>query len=56
MMVKGFLVFARSEAVHDMHFVPRCAVLMHKGSRKGHRHGPTGRSVPGTWMHLQYEH
>ena len=55
-IVRLFSVFARSEAVYDMHFVPLRAVFLHQGSRKGHRLRPTGRSVSGTWMHVQYEH
>ena len=53
--VRLFYVFARSEAVYDMHFVPLRVVFLHQGSRKGHRPRPTGRSVSGSWMHLQYE-
>ena len=49
-IVSLFFVLARSEAVYDMHFVPL------RGYRKGHRLRPAGRSVSGTWMHLQYEH
>ena len=56
MIVSLFPVLARSEVVHDMHVVPLCEVFLHQGSRKGHRLRPTGRSVSGTWMHLQYEH
>ena len=50
-------VFARSEAVYDRQFVPLRGKggVSHQGSRKGHRLRPTGRSVSGTWMHLQYE-
>ena len=48
-------MFARSEAVYDMRFVLLLEVFLHQGSRKGHRLRPTGRSVYGTWMHLQYE-
>ena len=44
-IVRLFSVFARSEAVYDMHSVPLCAVFLHQGSRKGHRLRPTGRSV-----------
>ena len=47
-------VFARSDAIYDMHFVLR-ALFSHQGSRKGHRLRPTGLSVSGTWLHLQYE-
>ena len=39
----------------DMHFAKLCAVFWHQGSQKGHRLRPTGRSVSGAWMHLQYE-
>ena len=35
--------------------MPLRAVFLHQGSGKGPRLRPTGRSVSGTWMHLQYE-
>ena len=46
-------MFARSEAVYDMHFVPLRVVFLHQGSREGHKLRPTGRNVSGTWMHLK---
>ena len=52
LIVRLFSVFARPEAVHDMHFVPLRAVFLHQGSWEGHRLRPTGRNVSGTWMHL----
>ena len=55
LIVRAISVFARSEAVYDMHLVPLRAVFLHQGSYKGHRLRPTGCSVSGTWMHLQYE-
>ena len=55
MIVSLWSVLARSEAVCDMHFVTLRAMLLHQGSRKGHRPRPTGRSVSGTCMHSQYE-
>ena len=54
-IVRLFSVFARSEAVYDMHSVPPRAGFLPQGSRKGHRLRPTGRSVSRTSVHLQYE-
>ena len=51
-IVSLLCVFARSEAVYDMHCIPLRAVFLHQGSQKGHRLRPTGRSVSGIWMHL----
>ena len=48
-------MFARSEAVYDMYFVPLRAVFVHQGSGEGHRHRPTERNVSGIWMHLQHK-
>ena len=48
----AFPVFARSEAVHEVHVVPLHAVFLHQGSGKGPRLCPTWRNVSGTWMHL----
>ena len=53
MIVSLLYVFARSDTVHDMHFVPLRAVFLHQCSRKGHRLCPTGRVVSCTWMHVQ---
>ena len=55
LIVSPFSLFARSEAVYDMRFVPLRAVFLHEGSRKGHRRRPTGRSVSGTLMHLSHK-
>ena len=43
-IISLFSVLARSEATYDMHFVPLQGVLLHQGSRKGHRLRPTGPS------------
>ena len=48
-------VFARSESVYDMHFVPLRAVFLHQGSWKGHSLPSTGCSASGTWTHIQHE-